>query len=218
LAPAEQRELAAYIRDTWPAAYEAATCAAPTTANDAESTPNLGVRIVDRDALVRSFAEDQLWPLLSGLSYRAQREIVARYPFTSPALFDLLRQKSRAEGRRDPERGIELAELAVLSLDVSAEALGERIHELRALGWAWVGNARRLALDFPEAEEAFEEAVAQVALVKDWENSAVAADVYAFKGALRIFQWRFKDALELLDASLAIFERVGDRRRQTEEL
>ncbi|MCP4571493.1 MAG: helix-turn-helix domain-containing protein, partial [bacterium] len=89
LAPAEQRELAAYIRDTWPAAYEAATCAAPTTANDAESTPNLGARIVDRDALVRSFAEDQLWPLLSGLSYEAQREIVARYPFTSPALFDL---------------------------------------------------------------------------------------------------------------------------------
>ncbi len=109
---------------------------------------------VDGAVLARFVAEHEVWPRLSGLPYESQRLVVQQYVFTSPELFDLLREKSRQEGRRDRQRGIELAELALLSLDVSAAALGERIHELRALGRAWLGNAKRLALDFPGAEEA----------------------------------------------------------------
>ncbi|MCP4548007.1 MAG: hypothetical protein GY835_16200, partial [bacterium] len=162
--------------------------------------------------------EHEIWPLLSCLPYDAQRIVVQRVLVTSTELFDLLREKSRQEGRRDPQRGIEIAELALLSLDASAAALGERIHELRALGLAWVGNARRLALDFPGAEETFEKAMAELALVKDWKDSVVAGDVYALKGSLRTFQRRFEEALELLARSVTIFEKAGDSYRQTEEL
>ncbi|MCP4548008.1 MAG: helix-turn-helix transcriptional regulator [bacterium] len=231
LTPAEQQQLVDYVRDTWPAAYEAACCAGPAPPSNGGPTPILAtgrpqpilpgaerVHVVDREFLVRSFAENQLWPLLSDLDYGAQREMIARYPFTSPALFDLLRQKSREQRRRNPQRGIELAELALLSLDVSADFLGERIHELRALGWAWLGDARRFVLDFPGAEATFEKAMEELALVKGWEDSVVAADIYELNGSLRIFQRRFKEAVELLDRSLSIFEKTGDRQRQAEAL
>jgi hypothetical protein len=135
LPEAEQQELVACARATWRTAYEAAILG--------EAAPILGTgpaqptidstkpaRVVDGDALARSVAEDQLWPMLSGLSYSAQQELVVLYPFKTTALFDLLRQKSRQEGRLDDQRGIELAELARLSLEVSASAFGERIHEL----------------------------------------------------------------------------------------
>lgn len=220
----EQQELADYVRATWPAAYEAATYAetAPSpllaTGNPSVLNGAKPARIVDCAALVHSFAEHQLWPLIAELPFESQRLVVQRYAFSSTELFDLLRMKSREEGRRDPQRGIELAELALLSLEASASVLVERIHELRALGWAWIGNANRLALDFPRAEESFEAAVAELALVKDWENSGAAGDVYALKGSLRTFQRRFKEALELLDSSVLIFKRIGNRWRQTEEL
>jgi len=215
LPQADQQVLAAYVRATWPAAYEAAMSKLV--------EPNLAsrrdrARVVDRDALAKSVAQGQLWALLSGLSYSAQRELIALYPFTTTAFFDLLRQKSREEGCRDRQRGIELAELALLSLDVSAPALGEKIQELRALGWAWLGNARRLALDFPGAEKDFERAMKELALVEGWADSLVAAKIYALKAALHIFRRRFKEALKLLDYSLVIFEKVGDQRRLIEGL
>jgi hypothetical protein len=63
----------------------------------------------------------------------------------SPALFELLSEKSREHGRRDRQRVVELAELALASVEACAEALGDRAIEMRALGWARLANALRLA-------------------------------------------------------------------------
>ncbi len=84
----------------------------------------------------------------------------------STVLFDLLRKVSRLEGRKKRQRGIELAKLALVSLERSDRVFGDRIHDLRAHGWAWLGNAYRLALDFSEAAAAFEHAVLAGNLVR----------------------------------------------------
>lgn len=84
---------------------------------------------------VEDAAAERLWSELSCLSYSAQREVVGLYAFASRAFFDLLLRKSREAGRLDRRRGVEIAELAVLSVETSAALLGERFHEMKAEGF-----------------------------------------------------------------------------------
>ena len=81
--------------------------------------------------------------------------MVGWHLFPTPALFDLLRRKSRQEGRRDRRFGIHLAELALLSLRRCEEAWTDRGYDLRAVGLAELGNAKRLATDLTAAEGEF---------------------------------------------------------------
>ena len=167
--------------------------------------------IVDGAVFERFQAEHVVWPALRDRPFEQQLAIVQRSRFTTPALFDLLRDKSRDEGRRQRSRRLELARLALASLDASAEALGPRIRELRALGWAWMGNAQRLEYDFLAAEGSFRKALAQLRGDRD---SLAAGDVYERHATLRTFQRRYQEALDLLDRSREIFERFGDSQRQ----
>ncbi|MCP3964388.1 MAG: helix-turn-helix transcriptional regulator [bacterium] len=129
--------------------------------------------------------------------------------FSTPAFFELLREKSREAGRQDRQRGLQLAELALASLEGSAEKLGDRLPDLKARGWAWLGNVRRQALDFTGAEEAL--ALAESVLAPPGQRDPVAeGEIYLYQACLRQNQRRFKEALELSDLAIRQFRSTGD--------
>ena len=105
-------------------------------------------------------------------------------------------------GRRDRLQGVRLAELAVESLEGCAKNLGAGIHDLRALGWAWVGRARRLANDHAAADEAFARAEAEWCVPRPSPDPVIEAEILDLKSALRLFQRRFDEALELASCSI----------------
>ena len=129
--------------------------------------------------------------------------------FSTPAFFELLRQKSREEGRKDRQRGLQLAELALASLEGSAEKLGNRLPDLKARGWAWLGNVRRQALDFSGAEEALELAES-VLSSRSRRDPLAEGEIYLYKACLRQNQRRFKEALGLSESAIRLFKSSGE--------
>ena len=148
------------------------------------------------------------------MPFEEQSRRVRRYLFHSTVFFDLLRKKSRLEGRKSRRRGIELAELALVSLERSDEFFGERIHELRAFGYAWVGNAHRLALDFSAADAAFVEAEWYWYQADAQRDPLVLATICNLKGTLRMFQRDYGEATRLLDNSCFLFRQSGDQNKE----
>ncbi len=147
-----------------------------------------------------------IWWELRELPFEEQRRRLRRVQFRSTALFDLLREESRKQGRKDRRRGIELARLALESLEASADAFGELIHDLRALGWAWLGNAYVLALDLAAADAAFEKADAEWGVARAEQDDLVLARICNLKGTLRMFQRRYDEALKLVDRARSLFQ------------
>lgn len=91
----------------------------------------------------------------------------------------MLSQKSRELGRKDRWRGVVLAEVALASLDGCAAALGDRVVELRALGWARLANALRLACDPKQAERAITRAEAEWATLRRERDHRIEAEIPA---------------------------------------
>ncbi len=128
----------------------------------------------------------------------------------SPALFHLLGKKTLEEGRDDRQRGIYVAELAIESLEANADAYGDALADLRALGWARLGNARRLAQDFVGAEEDFGRADKAWDVPRPNRDHGIEGEIYSLLGTLRIFQRRFGEAFTLLDRAIGL-SRAFDR-------
>jgi len=197
LPPQRVGELVAHLRVCCPAAFQDAEPDAP---EDAGHSPIL----VERDVA------GQLWTLLSRLTYGAQREVVQLYAFASRAFFDLLLGKSREDGRRDRRRGVEIAELAVFSVEASATMLGEQAHEMKAEGLAWLGNARRLALDFSGADADLKEALRVIDTHKELQGSLMDGVAHFIFGNLRLFQQSYAEASSRFDYALTVFENHGN--------
>ncbi len=179
-------------------------------AQAAEAAPE--PRIVVDGACTDGLIAEGLWHQIRDLPFEEQKRQVRRYVFHSTVLFDLLRKKSREEGRKSRRRGIELAELALVSLEGSDEFFGDRIHDLRALGWAWLGNAHRLARDFSVAESAFAEADRHWSEATAQRDQLVLAIICNLKGTLRMYQRDYDEAKRLLDQSCYLFRQSGDKR------
>ncbi len=157
-----------------------------------------------------------LWDALREKPLAEQRDIIRHsLALPTPALFHFLRKKSTSEGRDNRRLGVEFSELAIESLRVTEHIIGRDLFDLRLQGWAWVGNSRRLAYDLVGAEEAF--SIAERYLQSD-EGSLICAEFYQLKTALRRWQRRFSEALELHKRSLPIFLARGDVRQVTEAL
>ncbi len=151
-----------------------------------------------------------VWQKLRALPFEEQKRRVRGIKFHSTAFFDLLREKSREEGRRDRRRGIEVAELALANLEGSVKLFGERIHDLRALGWAWLGNAHVLALDFSAAEAAFVESDESWTRLRKHQDQRVLARICNLKGTFRMIQCRYDEGLALVERSRSIFGMMSD--------
>lgn len=165
-----------------------------------------------------SYTAVGMWQEIRRLPPAEQEREVRRLRFSSTAFFDLLRERSRTEGRRDRQLGIHIAELALASLDDRDDHYGERIHDLRALAWAWLGNAHVLALDFTAADSAFEEAGREWATPRDQQDQLVLARVCNLEGTLRMFQRRYEPALKLVDRSRDLSRLGGDRKGEARAL
>ncbi len=156
-------------------------------------------------------AATAVWNLLVTLPLADQRDLVSGIAFHTPVLFHLLGKKSLAEGRTDRRRGIFLARLALASLGASREPLDDAYHDLRALGWARLGNAWRLANRYCEAEEAFARAEDAWAAERLHVDRHAEAEILRLKSSLRQYQRRFSDALELVSRATALCRLAGDR-------
>ncbi len=157
------------------------------------------------------------WEELRYMPAKKQREVVREpYGVTTPALFDVLREKSREEGRKDRQVGVRLAKLALASLDgVASYLTPKELANRKAQGMAWLGNALRLSLDFPKAERAFAKARHLLPELPDLE---VLAEICALEGELFLFQSKFVRAFELKDRVVKIFRSIGKERPLAEAL
>jgi AraC-like DNA-binding protein len=152
------------------------------------------------------FQAEQIWKQVRTLGFEEQQRTLQTYLFRSTDLFDLLRRKSREEGRKDRQRGVDIARLALVSLDGHGEVFGQRIHDLRALGWAWLANARRLMLDFEGAEKDLKRCADVWSASRPERDLEIAAEIRFLEAALRTHQRRYKEALEQVEESIRLSE------------
>ena len=143
---------------------------------------------------------------------------VRRHLFRSTVFFDLLRRKSRQEGRKSRQRGIELAKLVLVSLERSDEVFEERVHDLRALSWAWLGNAYRLALDFSAAVAAFEQADRTWSTPRANQDLSVLAHICIRKSALRLMRREYGEATQDVNRSCSLFRQSDQIRNEAQAL
>lgn len=158
-----------------------------------------GDEISDTDA-------EQIWAELQKHTWQEQSMLVRDLRLTSPALFHLLRTRSRLLGREDPRRGVQAADLALKTLDVleSSDLSAEEMADLRAQGWAWLASARSLAGDRRGAEQGFQNA--ERFWEKGSEDKVIQGDVALFKASLRRDQREFEEAWNLLDEAKELYE------------
>jgi tetratricopeptide (TPR) repeat protein len=131
--------------------------------------------------------------------------------FHALKLCDLLLKRSREAWFRDPARAVGLARLAVeiaewLDVGHYGEVL---VEEERALAWAYLGNAHRIASDLRSAEEALLRAEAHYK--RGGEDALTGAQILSFVASLRISQGRFGEAAELIDRAIAVYREARDR-------
>jgi tetratricopeptide (TPR) repeat protein len=131
--------------------------------------------------------------------------------FHALKLCDLLLKRSRDSWFRDPSRAVELARLAVeiaewLDVGYYGEAL---VEEERALAWAYLGNALRIASDLRSAEEALLRA--EEHYKRSGEDALTGAQILSFLASLRTSQERFGEAAELLDQAIVVYREARDR-------
>ena len=133
--------------------------------------------------------------------------------FRSLGLGQLLSERSHAARFGDGRQAAELAELALALLDrLDAGLYGDRLlADARGHAWALLANARRIMSDLRGADEAF--ALAAVHLGRGTGDRLERAFLLDLKSSLRRAQRRYGEAAALLDRSIAIYLRAGDRER-----
>ncbi|MEE8526139.1 MAG: helix-turn-helix domain-containing protein, partial [Thermoanaerobaculia bacterium] len=158
---------------------------------------------VDGAKLERGLALSH-WEDLRHLPAAEQQELVRRpYGLRTTALFDVLREKSRQQGRKDRHAGVRIAETALASLDgIAAHLTPDELANRRAQGCAWLANALRLALDYPAAQRAFTKARK---LLPKAPAQEVLAEICDLEGELYLFQSKLEQALELKDQAVDLF-------------
>ncbi len=133
-------------------------------------------------------------------------------------VFELLCERSRVEGRRSRRRGVRLAEQALEFLELCASVLGDELPDLKALGWARLGRARRFALDFPAAEQAFRRSAFEWSSPHRGRDPGIEGELLALKAGFRTMQHRFAEANELADDAINRLRPEFDTRLLAETL
>ncbi len=153
---------------------------------------------------------NNVWKKLKERDFAEQLEVARlQISFRTTALFDLLREKSLEEGRVDHERGVQLAEVALASLDGFAPSLGADLPNKRAQGWICLGNAYWLADEFSSAERAFCRAELELANAEEHRDPLVHTELLGKKANLRWYQRHYEEALRLAEQAIAAAEEAG---------
>lgn len=148
---------------------------------------------------------NQIWAELQKHSWQDQSAIVRDLRLTTPTLFHLLRNRSRVIGREEPRRGVQIADLALKTLDIidTASFSPAEVANLKAQGWAWLASARCLAGDLRGAEQGFDTAE-RFASAGDQDPQTL-GDIALFKASLRRDQRRFPEAWDLLEEAGGLY-------------
>ena len=169
-----------------------------------------------RYELERSAAPGLAAELLA-LSPEVRERALRRRRFRSLPLAEHLLDESGRTWTAEPARGEPLAQLALSVLDGLTDR--ERAHhghgrlaDLRAVGWTYVANARRILFDLRGAEAAL--ATAEGLLVAGTGDPRERALLLLVKGTLRRAQRRFTEALGLLAQATAIHRWTVDRHEE----
>jgi tetratricopeptide (TPR) repeat protein len=166
----------------------------------------------EAEAILREIAEAAA--LLGEVLGRPAAErlgLVQEVRFHGLKLCQLLQERSEELWCEDPVAGVELARLAVQIsgfLDESHYGKG-LVEDTRAMAWACLGNAYRVASDLRCAEEALDQAKAH--LEQSGGEAYTEAQILSFRASLRSSQGRFREAARLLDRALAIYREAKDR-------
>ncbi|MEE8523758.1 MAG: AraC family transcriptional regulator [Thermoanaerobaculia bacterium] len=144
-------------------------------------------------------------------------EIVGELELTSPELVHALVDRSRDIANENPPLAVELAELALKSLEVleRSEPDAKSIANLRVAGWIHLADIRRYGSDERGAEQAL--AQAERFHHSAGEELATEAEIVRHKAILRRDQRRFEEAAVLFGRALEIGREL-DREEQIGEL
>lgn len=152
-----------------------------------------------------------LWRELEPLGQEERRALVWESPrYQSWGLFEYLMDLAQPAVLEEPRRAESLLRLA---LDV-AEQLDPReygpgaVEGAKTRGWSHLGNALRVLGEWHQAELAFQ--TAELFFSRSWLDPVDEGRLLAFKANLRRAQRRFDEALELLDAAIAVFREVNE--------
>jgi transcriptional regulator with XRE-family HTH domain len=181
-----------------------------------ERTAALVARLVadvTREEMTRSFREERIrrdraqaeafWERLKPHPPRGRRLLVEEgRELQTWALSERLCAESARAAAADAGRAVELADLALRVASRVPGPEGWR-SRLQGYGWAFVGNARRVANDLPAADKAFAHAW------KLWKAASPGEEgplpewrLLDLEASLRRGQRRLPEALELLDRAL----------------
>lgn len=166
-----------------------------------------------RRALLAQERQDagRLWREVRGLDLAARRDLVWEHSrFQTWGFFELLIDKARWTVLEEPRKAEELLRLALdvtEHLDPTHYGPGS-VESARARVWASLGNALRILADFRQAEHAFRQAEVHLAL--GWLDPLDEALLLEYKASLRRAQRRFGEALDMLDAAIALYREVNE--------
>ena len=158
--------------------------------------------------------EQQVFRGFLELDPKAQAKRVRRMRCHTTLLFERLHKLSRSEGRKSRQTGIRLARLALKSLHVSRDSLGESFYPAYLRGLAWLANSHRLALELKAAEEGHQEAAAFIVEHPRLKETAAHGEALWLFGSLRMIQRQLSEARQVFGQALRIYEDLGDVRGQ----
>lgn len=192
LSDREVRELLAYLE----ALYEVPAERAPM---DAGTVRHAGLR--------RRLAAE-LARRLAALPWDDQRRLVRRsLRFGTPELFERLCHESRAAGRRDRRRAVELMELAIVALEARAELRGVDDAPRLRRGWSRLAWTCHRAGDAVRADQALGFAALERERAGAEERDPPgSAECLTLEADVRWGQGRDDMALALLDRALALLD------------
>jgi AraC-like DNA-binding protein/tetratricopeptide (TPR) repeat protein len=177
--------------------------------SDDEVLPELSMAVAQwlaagADEEERAFG---VWSEIEELSAAAQEERLRALdpPFVTEALFLRLREESQALIRDRPQRSRQLAELALIAVEILPSTLlgrGRRSY-LESEAWALLANARRVACDLRGADEALAHAYE---CLEDGNRMTLSmARLLDYEGSLRRDQHRLAEAHACLDRALEVY-------------
>lgn len=167
-------------------------------------------RVVRESGLVPALLQE----LLDEPPARRQERIRSDPRFHLVKLCQRLQAESREAWADDPARAVEMADLSLAVAErLDAGFYGEGlVADTRALAWAHLGNALRIASDLRRAEKALDRAEDLCRMLGS--DLLAEAEILGFKASLRNTQGRFDEAAGLLDRSFELYREAGDRHQQ----
>jgi tetratricopeptide (TPR) repeat protein len=157
-------------------------------------------------AVLEGLDAPDLWQRLQPLPYDQQlRQVEEDGGLQTWALCRLLLRKSLEATFHRPAVAVQLAFLAVkIAVHLGDAYDRDWVMDLRALAFAYLGNARRVVNELQSANDAFMEARSHLRR-SGTGNPRIEAEILDLEASLRSGERRFEEALQLLEKVIATF-------------